>query len=99
LIHQAVAIAVSDAVTNAVINAYPRGVDGRVRLVTTCNPASAIPADHIAYDSPVRDLAVDLAADETVVRADMSLTVRRPAGATSRHAGHQAARGLAPDAR
>jgi serine/threonine-protein kinase RsbW len=31
--HQAVAIAVSEAVTNAVTHAYPAGVDGRVRLV------------------------------------------------------------------
>jgi anti-sigma regulatory factor (Ser/Thr protein kinase) len=40
--HQAVAIAVSEAVTNAVIHAYPAGVDGRVRLVATLQPASLV---------------------------------------------------------
>jgi anti-sigma regulatory factor (Ser/Thr protein kinase) len=40
--NQAVAIAVSEAVTNAVIHAYPAGVDGRVRLVATVQPASLV---------------------------------------------------------
>jgi anti-sigma regulatory factor (Ser/Thr protein kinase) len=40
--HQAVAIAVSEAVTNSVIHAYPAGVDGRVRLVATLQPASLV---------------------------------------------------------
>jgi anti-sigma regulatory factor (Ser/Thr protein kinase) len=40
--HQAVAIAVSEAVTNAVIHAYPAGVDARVRLVATLQPASLV---------------------------------------------------------
>jgi stage II sporulation protein AB (anti-sigma F factor) len=40
--HQAVAIAVSEAVTNAVIHAYPAGDDGRVRLVATLQPDSLV---------------------------------------------------------
>jgi anti-sigma regulatory factor (Ser/Thr protein kinase) len=37
-----VAIAVSEAVTNAVIHAYPAGVNGRVRLVATLQPGSLV---------------------------------------------------------
>ena len=57
--HQAIAIAVSEAVTNAVIHAYPAGVDGRVRLVATLQPASlvitvadrgpGVPPEHLAH--------------------------------------------------
>jgi anti-sigma regulatory factor (Ser/Thr protein kinase) len=37
-----VAIAVSEVVTNAVIHAYPAGVDRRVRLVDTLQPDSLV---------------------------------------------------------
>jgi len=40
--HQAVAIAVSEAVTNVVMHAYPAGVDGRVRLVATLQGTSLV---------------------------------------------------------
>jgi serine/threonine-protein kinase RsbW len=40
--HHAVAIAVSEAVTNAVVHAYPVGVDGGIRLVATLHAASLV---------------------------------------------------------
>jgi stage II sporulation protein AB (anti-sigma F factor) len=40
--HQAVAIAVSEAVTNVVMHSYPAGVDGRVRLVATLQGTSLV---------------------------------------------------------
>jgi anti-sigma regulatory factor (Ser/Thr protein kinase) len=40
--HQAVAITISEAVTNAVVHAYPAGVDGGIRLVATLHPGSLV---------------------------------------------------------
>jgi serine/threonine-protein kinase RsbW len=40
--HEAVAIAVSEAVTNAVVHAYPAGVDGDIRLVATLHSVSLV---------------------------------------------------------
>jgi stage II sporulation protein AB (anti-sigma F factor) len=40
--HQAVAITVSEAVTNAVVHAYPAGIDEGIRLVATLHPGSLV---------------------------------------------------------
>jgi hypothetical protein len=81
--HQAVAIAVSEAVTNAVIHAYPAGVDGRVRLVATLQPGSLVItiADRgreMTARALRRGLMLSLRCSRTC-RAAASLTISRAA--------------------